>query len=196
MTLSHGGYAKAQPVSEYRAQGRGGRGKSATAVKDEDFVDKLFVANTHDTLLCFLEPRPALLAQGLPVAAGGPRLARQADRQPAAAGGGRAHHGGAADPRIRRKAASSSWRRRRARSRRRRSSAFSRPRAAGIIAVDLEEGDKLVGVRITDGIARRHAVHDGRQGDPLRRGRRAADGPQCRGRARHPRAGAAKTSSR
>ena len=53
MTLSHGGYAKAQPMSEYKAQGRGGRGKSATAVKDEDFVEKLFVANTHDTLLCF-----------------------------------------------------------------------------------------------------------------------------------------------
>jgi len=53
VTLSHGGYAKAQPVSEYKAQGRGGRGKSATTVKDEDFVEKLFVANTHDTLLCF-----------------------------------------------------------------------------------------------------------------------------------------------
>ena len=53
MTLSHAGYAKAQPVSDYQAQRRGGRGKAATAVKDEDFVDKLFVANTHDTLLCF-----------------------------------------------------------------------------------------------------------------------------------------------
>jgi len=49
----HGGYAKAQPVSDYQAQRRGGRGKAATSVKDEDFVDKLFVANTHDTLLCF-----------------------------------------------------------------------------------------------------------------------------------------------
>ncbi|MGH8316036.1 MAG: DNA gyrase subunit A, partial [Steroidobacterales bacterium] len=53
VTLSHSGYAKAQPVSMYQAQRRGGRGKAATAVKDEDFVDKLFVANTHDTLLCF-----------------------------------------------------------------------------------------------------------------------------------------------
>jgi DNA gyrase subunit A len=53
VTLSHGGYAKAQPVSAYQAQRRGGRGKAATSVKDEDFVDKLFVANTHDTLLCF-----------------------------------------------------------------------------------------------------------------------------------------------
>jgi len=53
VTLSHGGYAKAQPLSDYRAQRRGGRGKSATAVKSEDFVDKLFVASTHDTVLFF-----------------------------------------------------------------------------------------------------------------------------------------------
>src|SRR6202166_3734302 len=53
VTLSHGGYAKAQLISDYQAQRRGGRGKAATSVKDEDFVDKLFVANTHDTLLCF-----------------------------------------------------------------------------------------------------------------------------------------------
>ncbi|NCF52135.1 DNA gyrase subunit A [Gammaproteobacteria bacterium] len=53
VTLSHGGYAKAQPIDAYQAQKRGGRGRSATKVKDEDFVDKLFVANTHDTILCF-----------------------------------------------------------------------------------------------------------------------------------------------
>ena len=53
VTLSHGGYAKAQPLSDYRAQRRGGRGKSATAMKDEDFVDKLFVASMHDTVLFF-----------------------------------------------------------------------------------------------------------------------------------------------
>ena len=53
VTLSHGGYAKAQPVSAYQAQRRGGRGKAAATVKDEDFIDNLFVANTHDTLLCF-----------------------------------------------------------------------------------------------------------------------------------------------
>jgi len=53
VTLSHAGYAKAQPVSDYQAQRRGGRGKSATAVKDEDFVEKFFIAHTHDTLLCF-----------------------------------------------------------------------------------------------------------------------------------------------
>ena len=53
VTLSHAGYAKAQPISEYRAQRRGGRGKTATRTKDEDFVERMFVANTHDMLLCF-----------------------------------------------------------------------------------------------------------------------------------------------
>jgi DNA gyrase subunit A len=53
VTLSHGGYAKAQPIGAYEAQKRGGRGRSATKVKDEDFIDQLFVANTHDTILCF-----------------------------------------------------------------------------------------------------------------------------------------------
>ncbi|MBA1148295.1 DNA gyrase subunit A [Ectothiorhodospiraceae bacterium WFHF3C12] len=53
VTLSHGGYAKAQPLDSYQAQRRGGKGKAATRIKDEDFVDTLFVANTHDTLLCF-----------------------------------------------------------------------------------------------------------------------------------------------
>ena len=53
VTLSHAGYAKIQPLDVYRSQRRGGRGKSATAVKDEDFIDKLFIASTHDTLLCF-----------------------------------------------------------------------------------------------------------------------------------------------
>ncbi len=53
VTLSHAGYAKSQPIDTYRSQRRGGRGKSATNMKDEDFIDKLFIASTHDTLLCF-----------------------------------------------------------------------------------------------------------------------------------------------
>ncbi len=53
VTLSHAGYAKSQPLTDYAAQRRGGKGKAATKVKEEDFVDKLFVANTHDTILCF-----------------------------------------------------------------------------------------------------------------------------------------------
>jgi DNA gyrase subunit A len=53
VTLSHGGYMKSQPVTDYRAQKRGGRGKQATTTKDDDFVEKLFIANTHDSILCF-----------------------------------------------------------------------------------------------------------------------------------------------
>ncbi len=53
VTLSHAGYAKRQPVSTYRAQRRGGKGRSATAIKEEDFVERLWIANTHDTLLSF-----------------------------------------------------------------------------------------------------------------------------------------------
>ena len=53
VTLSHGGYIKSQPLSEYRAQKRGGRGKQATATKEDDWVDQLFIANTHDYILCF-----------------------------------------------------------------------------------------------------------------------------------------------
>ena len=53
VTLSHLGYMKAQPISEYRAQKRGGRGKQAMATKDEDWIDQLFIANTHDYILCF-----------------------------------------------------------------------------------------------------------------------------------------------
>ncbi|MEY4768704.1 MAG: hypothetical protein RL637_1343 [Pseudomonadota bacterium] len=53
VTMSHQGYVKTQPLSDYKAQHRGGRGKSATATKEEDFIDKLFIANTHDTILCF-----------------------------------------------------------------------------------------------------------------------------------------------
>ncbi|MBU6492782.1 MAG: DNA gyrase subunit A [Burkholderiales bacterium] len=53
VTLSHAGYIKSQPLSEYRAQKRGGRGKQATATKEDDWIDTLFIANTHDTILCF-----------------------------------------------------------------------------------------------------------------------------------------------
>ena len=53
VTLSHGGYMKSQPVADYRAQKRGGRGRQATTTKEDDFVEKLFIANTHDYILCF-----------------------------------------------------------------------------------------------------------------------------------------------
>ncbi len=53
VTISHSGYVKSQPLSEYRSQKRGGRGKQAASTKDDDWIDQLFIANTHDTLLCF-----------------------------------------------------------------------------------------------------------------------------------------------
>ena len=53
VTMSHEGYVKTQPLTDYKSQRRGGRGKSATATKENDFVEKLIIANTHDTLLCF-----------------------------------------------------------------------------------------------------------------------------------------------
>jgi DNA gyrase subunit A len=53
VTLSHSGYIKSQPLGEYRAQKRGGRGKQATATKEDDWIDQLFIANTHDWILCF-----------------------------------------------------------------------------------------------------------------------------------------------
>jgi DNA gyrase subunit A len=150
VTLSHGGYAKAQPVSTYQAQRRGGRGKAATTVKDEDFVDRLFVANTHDTLLCFSDrgklywlkvyqlPQASRGSRGKPIVnllplQEGERISamlpiKQFEESKfvfMATGMGTVKKTPLA--------------------------AFSRPRASGIIAVGLEPGDKLVGVAITDG---------------------------------------------
>ncbi len=150
VTLSHGGYAKAQPVSEYRAQGRGGRGKSATAVKDEDFVDKLFIANTHDTLLCFSSRGQLywLKVYRLPQAGRGSRgkpivnlLPLQDGERITAVLPIREYE---EDRYVFMATASGTVKKTPLVS-------FSRPRAAGIIAVGLDEGDRLVGVAITDG---------------------------------------------
>ncbi len=150
VTLSHGGYAKAQPVSEYRAQGRGGRGRSATAVKDEDFVDKLFVVNTHDTLLCFSTQGQLywLKVYRLPKAGRGSRGKPIVNLLPLEDG----ERITAVLP-IREYEDDKFVFMATARGTVKKTplSAFSRPRAAGIIAVGLDEGDKLVGVAITDG---------------------------------------------
>ena len=150
VTLSHGGYAKAQPIDVYQAQRRGGRGRSATKVKDEDFIDKLFVANTHDTILCFSSrgkmywlkvykvPQASRGSRGRPIVnllplEEGERInailpIREFDADSfvfMATSGGTVKKTPL--------------------------SLFSRPRSSGIIAVDLRNNDKLVDVAITDG---------------------------------------------
>ena len=150
VTLSHGGYAKAQPVSDYQAQRRGGRGKAATSVKDEDFVDKLFVANTHDTLLCFSDRGKLywLKVYQLPQASRGSRGKPIVNLLPLQEGErisamlsikdfeeGKFVFMATSLGTVKKTSLA----------------LFSRPRASGIIAVALDPGDKLVGVAITDG---------------------------------------------
>jgi DNA gyrase subunit A len=150
VTLSHGGYAKAQPVTAYQAQRRGGRGKAATSVKDEDFVDKLFVANTHDTLLCFSSAGKMywLKVYQLPQASRGSRGKPIVNLLPLQEG-----------ERINAVVPIHEFEENKfvfmatAKGTVKKTSldAFSRPRTAGIIAIELEQGDRLVGVDITDG---------------------------------------------
>ncbi|MFI4913582.1 MAG: DNA gyrase subunit A [Steroidobacterales bacterium] len=150
VTLSHAGYAKAQPVSDYQAQRRGGRGKSATAVKDEDFIEKFFIAHTHDTLLCFSNrgklywlrvfelPQAGRGSRGKPIVnllplEEGEKISavlsiKQFDEQ---------HFVFMATSLGTVKKTPLS--------------AFSRPRANGIIALDLRGDDTLVGAALTDG---------------------------------------------
>ena len=150
VTLSHAGYAKSQPVAEYQTQRRGGRGKAATAVKDEDFVEKLFVAHTHDTVLCFSNrgqvywlkvhqlPQAGRNARGKPMVnllplEEGEKInavlpVKQYDEQ---------HFVFMATSQGTVKKTPLD--------------AFSRPRSAGIIAIDLHDNDRLVGVALTDG---------------------------------------------
>ncbi len=150
VTLSHGGYAKSQPVSSYQAQRRGGRGKAATVVKDEDFIDKLFVANTHDTLLCFSDRGKLywLKVYQLPQASRGARGKPIVNLLPLQEGErisallsikefeeGKFVFMATSFGTVKKTSLA----------------LFSRPRANGIIAVDLEEDDKLVGAAITDG---------------------------------------------
>ncbi len=150
VTLSHGGYMKAQPVAEYRAQRRGGRGKQATGTKEDDFIDHLFIANTHDYILCFSNrgrvywlkvynvPQGGRVSRGKPIVNLVPLLEHEKitailpvkefvdDRFVFMA----TAHGTVKKTPL---------------------SEFSRPRPSGIIAVDLDDGDFLVGAALTDG---------------------------------------------
>jgi DNA gyrase subunit A len=152
VTLSHGGYAKAQPIDVYQAQKRGGRGRSATKVKDEDFIDNLFVANTHDTILCFSSRGKMywLKVYQVPQASRGSRgkpivnlLPLEADERINAVLPIKEYAEGhfvfmsTSAGTVKKTPLSQ----------------FSRQRASGIIAIDLRGDDKLVNVAITDGNA-------------------------------------------
>jgi len=150
VTLSHAGYAKSQPLSDYSAQRRGGRGKSATRVKEEDFIDKLFIASTHDTILCFSSrgkaywlkvyqlPQAGRLARGKPVVNLLPL--EEGERINAIL----PIREFSADRFVFMVTASGTVKKTPL-------DDFSRPRSNGIIAVDLRESDYLVNVMVTDG---------------------------------------------
>ncbi|TCP11195.1 DNA gyrase subunit A [Crenobacter luteus] len=150
VTLSHGGYIKAQPVGDYQSQRRGGRGKLAAATKEDDFVETLFVANTHDYLLCFSSlgrcywikvynvPQGGRTSRGKPIVnvlalADGEKINavlpvkefREDQYVFMATGNGTVKKTSLVD--------------------------FSRPRTAGIIAINLDDDDKLIGVALTSG---------------------------------------------
>ncbi|MDH5617755.1 MAG: DNA gyrase subunit A [Gammaproteobacteria bacterium] len=152
VTLSHGGYAKAQPIDVYQAQKRGGRGRSATKVKDEDFIDKLFVANTHDTILCFSSRGKMywLKVYQVPQASRGSRgkpIVNLLPLEPEERINAVLPIKEYAEGHFVFMATSAGTVKKTPLSQ------FSRPRASGIIAIDLRGDDKLVDVAITDGDA-------------------------------------------
>ncbi len=150
VTMSHEGYVKSQPLDDYKAQRRGGRGKSATATKEEDFVEKLIIANTHDTILCFSSAGKVywLKVFNLPVASRGSRgkpfvnlLPLEKDEKIQAMLTVREYE---EDKFIFMATAAGTVKKTPLKE-------FERQRANGKIAVDLREGDALVGVAVTDG---------------------------------------------
>ena len=150
VTLSHQGYAKTQPISDYQAQKRGGKGKSATSFREEDFIDRIFVANSHDTILCFSSRGRVywLKVYELPQAGRGARGRPMVNLLPLEPGERinamlpvREYEEGfyifmATSAGTVKKTPLKD---------------FSRPLSRGIIAIDLREDEFLVGVAITDG---------------------------------------------
>ena len=150
VTLSHEGYAKSQPLSDYRAQRRGGKGISATKTKDEDFVERMFVVNTHDTILCFSDrgkvywlkvyelPQAGRNARGKPIVN---LLPLESEEHITAIlpvkefTQGRYVFMATSDGTVKKTELMD----------------FSRPRVNGIIALDLVAGNELVGVGLTNG---------------------------------------------
>ncbi len=154
VTLSHTGYIKAQPVSEYRAQKRGGRGKQATATKEDDWIDQLFIANTHDWILCFSNrgrlywlkvwevPSGSRGSRGRPIVNMFPLAEGEKINVVLALTGAMRNF---PDDHFVFMATSMGTVKKTA------LPEFSNPRKAGIIAVDLDEGDYLIGAALTDG---------------------------------------------
>lgn len=150
VTLSHGGYAKTQPIDTYQAQRRGGRGKAATSVKDEDYVEHLLVTSTHDTILCFSNqgkvywlkvyqiPQAGRQSRGRPIV----NLLPLGDNEKITAilplreyESGKFVFMATSNGTVKKVELE----------------AFSRPRSSGLIAIELDDGNRLVGVDITDG---------------------------------------------
>ena len=150
LTISHTGYAKTQPLSDYKAQKRGGRGKSATSMKDEDYIEHLLVASTHDTVLCFTSlgrvhwikvydlPQAGRGSKGKPLV----NLLQLANDEKVTAilplreyAEGQYIFMATADGTVKRVELS----------------AFSRPRSLGLNAINLEGDNTLIGVAVTDG---------------------------------------------
>ncbi len=150
VTISHGGYAKTQPLSDYQAQRRGGMGKSATAVKDEDFVEHLLIASTHTTILCFTNLGKVywLKVYQIPVAGRNARGRPMINLLPLEEGEKVSSilpvDEYSSDKFIVMATANGTVKKTSL-------DQYSRPRSVGLRAVELEEGDKLVGTAITDG---------------------------------------------
>ncbi len=154
VTLSHSGYIKSQPLSEYRAQKRGGRGKQATQTKEDDWIDQLFIANTHDYLLCFSNrgrmywlkvwevPAGTRGSRGRPIVNMFPlQEGEKINVVLALTGDNRSFP---ADHFVFMATSMGTVKKTPLED-------FNNPRKGGIIAVDLDEGDYLIGAAITDG---------------------------------------------
>ena len=150
VTISHGGYAKTQPLSDYQAQRRGGMGKSATAVKDEDFVEHLLIASTHATILCFTNLGKVywLKVYQIPVAGRNARGRPMVNLLPLEEGERVSSilpvDEYSADKFVLMATANGTVKKTSL-------DQYSRPRSVGLRAVDLVEGDHLIGTAITDG---------------------------------------------
>jgi DNA gyrase subunit A len=154
VTLSHTGYIKSQPLTEYRAQKRGGRGKQATATKEDDWIDQLFIANTHDWILCFSNrgrvywlkvwevPQGSRNSRGKPIVNMFPLQPEEKITVVLPLTG--EFRSFPADHYVFMSTALGTVKKTAL-------DEFSNPRKAGIIAVDLDQGDYLIGAALTDG---------------------------------------------